>query len=107
MYSSHPAQLVSRKEKVNSLLRGLNQMSKGVAVLAPGCTEETDLIATIGPLFNASVVRLQYTCILYCTTDIVFRLLMDSQSLEATPGIRTILACFLQKIDLGKDLPDS
>eukprot|EP00731_Ephydatia_muelleri_P028159 Em0019g1032a len=50
------SELVSRKEKVNSLLRGLNQMSKGVAVLAPGCTEETDLIATIGPLFNASVI---------------------------------------------------
>lgn len=56
LYCSHPAQLVSRKEKVNSLLRGLNEMSKGVAVLAPGCTKETDLIATIGPLFNASVV---------------------------------------------------
>lgn len=50
------SETLSRKEKVKSLLRGLNEMSKGVAVLAPGCTEEIDLIATIGPLFNTSVI---------------------------------------------------
>ena len=80
-------------------------MSNGIAVLAPGCADETDLIATVGPLFNLSVVSyivLMKLCIE--NKDILFRSLTDSQISQAA-GIRTITACSPRRSNWVKDLP--